>query len=364
MEVALSIVGATTNDKRSSHAMTETTEDLDSDTLDRLRLAPEPALALARLVEAGADDLPLPGRGRTLARWRALAEVAAHDLSLVKLYEGHTDALAILAELGGPAAPAGSCWGTWCAEPPDARVAMHTEPGGHGTVRLDGRKAWCSGAAGLTHAIVSTHDDQDRPCLAAVTLDQPGVRVTDEGWQAVGMAASASVDVVFDGALGVAVGLPGDYVRRAGFWHGGAGIAACWYGGALGIAREALARSGAGGPGGRAPDPHRLAHLGAVDAALAGAAAVLHRAAEWIDRHPAGDAHRIALNARLVVEQAAETVLRHAGRALGAGPLCRDGRFARAMADLPVYLRQSHAERDLAALGRHAIDERTPTWTL
>jgi hypothetical protein len=44
-------------------------------------------------------------------------------------------------------------------------------------------------------------------------------------------------------------------------------------------------------------------------------------------------------------------VIDHATRALGAGPLCRNARFARALADLPVFLRQSHAQRDLAALG-------------
>jgi hypothetical protein len=31
--------------------------------------------------------------------------------------------------------------------------------------------------------------------------------------------------------------------------------------------------------------------------------------------------------------------------------LCTDDRHARAVADLTVYIRQSHAERDLAALG-------------
>ena len=336
------------------------TEDLSSDTLERLRLPADPAAALSRLVEAGADRVPWPAQGRTLMRWRALAEVAAHDLSLAKLYEGHTDALAILAELHGPAVPPGSRWGTWCAEPPDARVAMRPEEGCPGAVRLDGRKAWCSGAAGLTHAIVSVHDEADRACLAAVSLRQPGVRVSDEGWEAVGMAASASVDVHFEHALAVPVGRPGDYTSRPGFWQGGAGIAACWWGGALGIARQVLAFAARGGK----PDAHRLAHLGAIDAALAGAAAVLREAAHWIDTHPADDARRVALNARLVAEQAAETVLRHAGRALGAAPLCRDARFARAMADLPVYLRQSHAERDLAALGQIAVDERSATWVL
>jgi hypothetical protein len=64
-------------------------------------------LALRHLVEAGLDVLPRPGSGQTLARWRVLAAVASHDLSLVKLFEGHTDALAILAELGGGPARTG-----------------------------------------------------------------------------------------------------------------------------------------------------------------------------------------------------------------------------------------------------------------
>jgi hypothetical protein len=58
-----------------------------------------------------------------------------------------------------------------------------------------------------------------------------------------------------------------------------------------------------------------------------------------------------AFRARLSVESAATTVIEHATRALGAGPLCRDAHFARMVADLPVFLRQSHAERDLQTLG-------------
>jgi hypothetical protein len=57
------------------------------------------------------------------------------------------------------------------------------------------------------------------------------------------------------------------------------------------------------------------------------------------------------MRARLVVEEAATAVMNHVTRTLGAGPLCRNARFARALTDLPVFLRQSHAERDLAALG-------------
>jgi hypothetical protein len=49
------------------------------------------------------------------------------------------------------------------------------------------------------------------------------------------------------------------------------------------------------------------------------------------------------------------------GRALGAGPLAHDEAHGRRVADLTVYLRQHHAERDLARLGALAA-ERGPAW--
>src|SRR6202020_2542936 len=53
-------------------------------------------------------------------------------------------------------------------------------------------------------------------------------------------------------------------------------------------------------------------------------------------------------------EAAATDVLARTGRALGAGPLGHDEAHSRAVADLTVYLRQHHAERDLARLGSRA----------
>ncbi|WP_395812212.1 hypothetical protein [Archangium minus] len=57
-------------------------------------------------------------------------------------------------------------------------------------------------------------------------------------------------------------------------------------------------------------------------------------------------------------------MLRHTGRAVGAGPYCRDARVARRMADLPVFLRQSHAERDLEALAGLVVKEGAGGWSL
>ncbi|MGF6665652.1 alkylation response protein AidB-like acyl-CoA dehydrogenase [Paraburkholderia atlantica] len=311
---------------------------------------------LADLIERGYDrapTMPLPAHGETLVRWRALSAVAARDLGLVKLFEGHTDALAILAELNGPLPPPASRWGVWAAEAPDARVRAINEGienvcGEGAQVRLSGTKAWCSGAPALTHALVTAWRD-DEPVLAAVALDQSSISIDPSKWQAVGMRATASADVTFNDTVATLVGAPHAYLRRAGFWHGGAGIAACWYGAAAQIGRtlrDACARRA---------DAHRLAHLGATDVALQSAAAVLRETAAWIDAQPSDDAQTRVLRARLAVEQAASAVIDHATRALGAGPLCRDARFARALADLPVFLRQSHAERDLAALGERLV---------
>ena len=315
------------------------------------------AAQLLVLIEEGVDRLPLPGRGQTLERWRRLAQVAQHDLSLAKLFEGHTDALAIMQELGCPVRGSGP-WATWCAEPPQARLCF-SDPDREGGLRIQGRKAWCSGASAVEHAVVSGWNAAGAPCLATVALRQDAVRITDSGWSAVGMAATRSFDVEFVDAEGHAVGGPNAYVERPGFWHGGAGIAACWWGGAHAIAQVVHASlSGRSGP-----DAHQQAHLGSIDVALRASAALLREAATWIDLHPDSDARAWALRVRLAVEREATSVIWHAGRALGAGPLCKDARFARAMADLPVFMRQSHAERDLAALGQH-VGEDAMQWTL
>ncbi|MDU9412616.1 acyl-CoA dehydrogenase [Pseudomonas sp. zfem005] len=310
---------------------------------------------LAALVAEGLDRLPAPGAGATLARWQALARVAARDLGLCKLYEGHTDALAILHELGADAPPAGSTWGVWAAEPPQARVRINARTSQQ-DVRLDGTKAWCSGAAVLSHALLTGWNEEGRQQLVAVALVQPGVRVGEGGWNAVGMAATGSVAVHFEQARAHCIGAAAGYLERPGFWHGGAGIAACWFGAAQALG-EALRTHGR-----EHDEPHALAHLGALDAHLHGAACALRECAAWIDRHPRADAEGQVRRLRALCESAAEAALLHVGHALGAAPYCLDPYLARLLADLPVYLRQSHAERDLAVLGRLAALAPPGSW--
>lgn len=310
-----------------------------------------PAARMRELAASNSLDLPFPGEGRTAERFRALAAFAAQDTVLGRLAEAHADAAAILHELGASTPLPGQVWGVWAAEPPEPVLRAH--PTREGWI-LQGRKPWCSGATICSHALVTARTDEGRG-LFAVSLTQPTVHAVPDSWHAVGMRESDSGAVDFEGAAATPVGEPGAYLTRPGFWHGAVGVAACWYGSACEIVRPLHARAVSG----RA-DAHALAHLGAVTAGLHAARTALRSAAIQIDSGQPADpvARRARARAvRAVVEAAATDTLDRVGRALGAAPLCMDAAHARRVADLTVYLRQSHAEADLAELGNDIAGE-------
>jgi alkylation response protein AidB-like acyl-CoA dehydrogenase len=236
----------------------------------------------------------------------------------------------------------------WAAESRDAVLSAR---GDRKSVTLDGTKAWCSGAGLCTHALVTARLDSGDRGLFAVDLHHDGVRPLPSTWRNTGMAESDTRSVQFSGTPAVRVGEPGDYLNRPGFWHGAIGVSACWLGGARAVAAPLYRRAGG------VHRPHLLAHLGAVDAALTAAEATLASAAGEIDADPLnrkGTAELIARRARAVVETAVDEAIHRTARALGPAPLCQDAQHARRVADLTIYVRQSHAERDLEQLGRLA----------
>ncbi|MGI8523260.1 MAG: acyl-CoA dehydrogenase family protein [Nocardioides sp.] len=305
------------------------------------RSVPGSALELAR---TWGPRLPLPGQGQTRLLWEALATVAAVDLSVARTLEPHVDALAILAESGG-SAPDGTTWGVFAAEGPGVRLEA-VEDGGSWT--LHGTKPWCSLAGDLSHALVTAWTGPQDRRLFEVSLEQPGVRVEPATWHARGLRDIASGPVTFERAPARPVGESGWYLRRDGFAWGGLGVAAVWYGGAVGLARLLTAAAAR-----RAPDQIALMHLGAVDARLHAARSSLLEAAAEIDagRAPGDAGNLLAARVRQVVAGAAEQTLVDVGHALGPAPLALDPVVAGRAADLALYLRQHHAERDAAALG-------------
>ncbi|WP_290515700.1 acyl-CoA dehydrogenase [Aeromicrobium sp.] len=297
------------------------------------------------LVSAVHGALPHPGDGSTAARWRALAAVARADLPLAKLVEPHHDAAAILRDLDGPPQAVGDVWGVWAAEPPFARLTA--DQTGDGWF-LSGRKAFCSGASLVTHAL-ATADAGRGSRLFAIDMrhHQVSADMSAPAWSGHGMHRADTGTLLLEGVPATPVGQVGGYVSRAGFWHGAIGIAASWWGGAQGVAdtlegaRERL-------------DKHGLAHLGAVRADLDNLGAVIAQSAAQIDEGEASDvadAERLALSTRSLAADVVDRVIARVGRALGPGPLAFDQHHADHVADLQVFVRQHHAERDLERLG-------------
>lgn len=300
--------------------------------------------AMLRWAAEVAPVAPLPAGGRTLLRWELLATVGAQSLTVARVLEPHLDAVAILTEAGEDT-ETGSTWGVWAAEGPPPR--LEAQPVGE-TWALHGRKHWCSLAAEVTHALVTAWVGDDERRLFRVALSSPGVTVEDGRWVPAGLGRVATTSVHCDGVAAAPVGEAGWYLERDGFWWGGIGVAAVWYGGAVGLARTLLAHTHA-----RTPDQVALVHLGEVDADLAAARAALTDAAAAVDSGTCTGPEALLLAARTrhVVASVVERVAARVARAVGPGPLSSDPAHVARVADLALYVRQHHAERDAAGLG-------------
>ena len=288
-----------------------------------------------------ATTWPLPGSGSTNTRFELLAAVAEADLVTGRLVEAHADAVAISVELRSDLVRAGQRWGVWAAGPSDSLRASHSSDGW----RVSGTKAWCSGATLVTHALVDALTDAGQQ-LFALDLAESGVVPRPPDWLGPGMGRADTRTVDFQAAAAAPVGQRGEYLARPGFWAGAIGVAACWHGGTVAVARRLLERSRS------AEDQHLLAHLGAVHVALNENRSVLGRSGRQVDEKSGSDHSVIARSVRATVERNALEVIDRVGRALGPGPLAHDGRHATLVADLMVYVRQHHAERDLEQIGR------------
>jgi hypothetical protein len=315
----------------------------------RRDVAPSPPeQRLRRMQQAGSLELPFPGAGATLPRWERLLAWGRVELPLARLAEGHTDALAILAEAGAQPAP-GALYGVWAARSGGTGAELI---GGPGHRILRGTVRFCSGAHGLDRALVVAAAAEGSR-IVELDLGRPGVRPVEGTWRAPGMRDSDTVDIeLADLAVDETelVGTAGWYTERLGFWWGGAGVAAVWLGGALGVLdtlRRTLAPTA---------EPFGLAHLGALHAGTEAARALLGATAAAVDAAP-GRPHRTAVwTLRSAVERACRDVLDAVPRAAGVAALSRST-LGQQLADLGVYVRQHHGERDLAALGRAVLDD-------
>jgi alkylation response protein AidB-like acyl-CoA dehydrogenase len=318
--------------------------------IDDAEAAGEGITASLAMARSYGSLLPLPGQGEMGRRFRVLAALAAVNLTAARVFEAHTDALAILAQAGVEEDGAGAAtYGVFAAEGPGD--PLRAEVLGDDRFRLSGTKHWCSLGSRLDAALVTAHVPGGRR-LFRVDLHDPSVSAAPtSAWVARGLRTVTSTSLRFDSTPAWAVGETDWYLTRPGFSWGGIGVAACWYGGALGLQKTL---SAAVSP---LNEPLSALSIGRTDALHYAAGAVLNQAAAMIDggRATGTDGELLALRARAVIADAAEQTLREVGHALGPGPLAFDEEHARRVADLTLYIRQHHAERDLAALGRATV---------
>jgi len=149
----------------------------------------------------GGADMPAP----------VLAEVvrviAAVDPAIAQVQQSHFLLVDLLAILGTPSQRhrlfgdvlAGARLGSGFAERGGYHARdLRTRLSGRGTgTRLTGRKYDCSGALTARWIGVSALDDADRPVLAFIERDFPGVRLYDD-WIVTGQHATASGCAMFD----------------------------------------------------------------------------------------------------------------------------------------------------------------------
>ena len=227
-------------------------------------------------------------------------------------------------------------------------------PGGW---RLTGSKPFCSGSGLLDRALVTAEAPDGYRLFDIATADAV-IDAIPDSWPAVGMADSVSDTLTFGGPViseDYAIGPPGFYTDRPGFWFGACGVAACWYGGARGLV--------AGVVESLTSDPGELVlmEIGKAGSALQAMSDALRSVAEAIDLDPEdkdGRAHARALTVRQIVRDSCEGVLGQTAAAGGARPLCHDRAQARRAADLYVYLAQHHVSTDAARLGRMIVGDR------
>ena len=333
-----------------------------SSLLEAARSAVGDVPALLELAKAAEEAAPKPGEGRTAFLWEILASVTAVDVAAGRAIEPHLDASAILAQAAGHAKVEGwdcpdfdgvhfdGAWGVFAAEAPGQR--LEAKPA-DGCFLLRGSKPWCSLAAQLDHAVVTAHLDDGGRAAFAVDLHAPGVSFDDPRWTSRGLREIPSGTVHFDAVPAVPLGDAGWYYRRPGFAWGGMGVAACWLGGAVAVARGFKESLITAADGGREPDQLALAHLGEIDRTLTALTGYLARTAGRIDAGELTEtgAWSEALRVRGNVATAVERIQTLVSQNLGPGPFAFDEAYGKRMADLALYIRQHHAMRDDAQLG-------------
>ena len=319
----------------------------------------------AVLASAAADarGVPIGGRHEELELLRA---AGYRDLSFGRLFEGHGNALSLVARCGSAAqrggaardAAAGHLFGVWNTQSDDGVRIIAEDLAG---VRLTGRKTFCSGAGTVTRALITAARDDGASQMILVPMDRIDAAIDRSFWEPLGMERSDSFAVSFDGVRverHALVGDAGDYERQPWFGAGAARFVAVQAGGIARLVDELAAFAARR----HVEDAVQLTRIGECVVATRTAGQWVRACADaWaaFDREANAAAERelsVTVDAaRAAVERAALDVLERVERAVGARGLLASEPFAALVRDLRMYLRQPAPDLAVRRVGEDAV---------
>lgn len=317
---------------------------------------------------------PLHGSAFTL--WMMTKEIAKADLSLARCWEGHANSLVLLDGIGEPAqkerwfagvVERGEVWAAWSGEPPAAKpgearfgTSVERVDGGYA---IRGSKVFATSATGADRAILLCNTagpggarhataSPESLLLLACALDDPTITVDGSWWDPIGMRATVSHLVRFDGTFvpdDQVIGAPGRYLAEGWQTRFIPHYAASFLGAAEAALELTVAQVSGRGRGGDPYVQHRTAKM-SIDVETAHLW-LRHVARLW-ESGRTGEAQMAGSRARWLIEHLAEETLRHAVRVCGARSLNRPSPLERIVRDLTFYVRHDSDDQILATVGR------------
>lgn len=300
-----------------------------------------------------AADLPVEQAARAMRR------VAALDLSLGRLLEGHVNArLLIRLHAEGPVRRQalrdmedGQLFGVWGADGAEP-VALQGD-------RLTGRKRYASGLGLVDRAIVSARSPEGQR-LVLVEAGDPA-RHAPEEWDMAGMQASRSGGFDCAGLPVQPLGPPDVYTREPHFAGGTWRIAAVTLGGIAGLLEATAARLRDRGHDQAEAHLLRLSPL--AGRAVAAWPAILRAGRVASGPEGAADPERAAVlsaGTRLLTEELGQDTIAAVERSIGLGLFETGDEIGRRARDLACYMRQAARDAFALRVGRALLSAETP----
>jgi alkylation response protein AidB-like acyl-CoA dehydrogenase len=321
-----------------------------------------------------------PYRGDIFTLWMMTKEIAKHDMSLARCWEGHVNSLVLLDGMANEEQKArwfegvvndGEKWVAWSGEPqarkPGEKIRFGTNvekvDGGY---IVEGNKVFSTSATGAQWAILLVNtagpggvrhatSALDTQLMMACKLSDPTIEIDSSWWDPIGMRATVSHLVNFRRTFipdTDVIGYAGQYIKEG--WqtcfipH----YAATFLGAAEAAYEYAFQYISTQN---KVDDPYIQHHIGQMSVNVETGHLWLRHVARLWETARYQEAQLAGSRARHVVEHLAEETVKHCIRACGARCLVRPSVLERVYRDLSFYVRHDNDDHILAMIGKSVL---------